>query len=74
LSVGLPGTAEVELHVIPVSPQIDILRDELGTIINLDPLRLPMLPGDSFKNFGNLQTPDPRSHMDGQALTGMVIH
>jgi hypothetical protein len=28
----LPGAAEVELHVIPVSPQIYVLRDELWAV------------------------------------------
>ncbi len=32
----LAGTAEVKLYVIPISPHIDILRDELGAVINLN--------------------------------------
>jgi hypothetical protein len=30
---GLAGTAEVKLHVIPIGPQIDILRNELRAVV-----------------------------------------
>jgi hypothetical protein len=71
---GLAGTAEVKFDVIPVSPEIDILGDELRAVVNLNRSRLSMFFGNPFENLGDLHTPDPLGHMDGQALTGMVVH
>lgn len=70
----LAGTAKVKLDVIPVSPQIDILRDELRTVVNPDRSRLSLLLGNPFENLHDLHAPDPLSHMNGQTLTGMVVH
>jgi hypothetical protein len=71
---GLAGPDEVKPHMIPVRPEIDILRDELGAVINPNHSRLSMLLGYPFQDFRDLHPPDPLGYMDGQTFTSMIVH
>jgi len=70
----LPRSGKVQSDVIPVSPKIDVLRDEFRAIINPDRPRSPVILHDPLQDLDYLAAPDPLAHMNGQAFTGMIVH
>ena len=45
----LPGSTEGELDVVPVCPSVKVLRDELRSVVYLDPFGKTVRSGDAFQ-------------------------
>lgn len=47
----LAGPAEVQNHIVRISPQIEVTGDELRALIDADSLRIANLAADSFQRY-----------------------
>ena len=70
----LTGTAEVELHMVPVCPKIQRFRDELRTVIDKDRLRSSTMFDNLLQNRDDVVACQAFSGMRRQTLTGKVIN
>ena len=70
---GLSWPAEVELHAIEVRLQIQALRNELGTVIDSNALRLSAMRSHLLQDPHDVVSSQSLADLDGQALTAMVI-
>jgi hypothetical protein len=70
---GFSRSAEVELHAVEVGPEIQTPRDELWPVIDSNTLRLSTLGRHLLQDPYDVVTGQPLAHLDGQALTAMVI-
>jgi len=50
----LSGTGEVERGIVGIGPQIEIPRDELTAVVDLDHSRIPDLAADAFERLNDV--------------------
>ena len=65
---------KIQLHLVPISPAIQVSRYKLRTIVYLDGFGPVMLLYQPFQNLDNIDASDTLPHLDSQALTGMIVH
>jgi hypothetical protein len=70
----LPRTREVQSDVVPVSLEIDVLRDKLGAVVHPDPPRSSVILHDLLQDRDHLAAAYPLAHVNRQTFTGMIFH
>ncbi len=69
----IAGPREVQLHLVPIRPEVQISADELRAVIHPDRRRLSLLGDHAFQNLDDVASPDARRQVQRQALPGMVV-
>jgi hypothetical protein len=66
-------SAEIELYFVPVCPPIQILGDELGSIVHLDALGKTMFSRDALQRCHHIDATDPSVRLEDKTLAGVVL-
>lgn len=64
---------EVKFNMVPVGPSVKIFRDELGSIVHLDPFREAVLMRDTLQRCHDIEASDPRVRIECQAFAREVL-
>ena len=59
--------------MVPIRPAVQVLGDELGSIVHLDAFRKTLYLRDALKHLDNVQSVDAAAGIEGETLTREVL-
>jgi len=69
----LPWPGKVQRNVIPISSEIDVLRDKFWPVVHPYRPRPAVILHDPLQDLDHLAASDPLAYVNRQTFTGMIV-